>query len=118
MYCWSKGRAAEGKGLFAGAQVNEIGWHDVTPGTSGDPIGYIEITSDNGDLAYLKWQARAVFPEGVKGPPSVHGTWELVSGTGAFAGARGLGTLIIGPGNGPGKPQRRYTLMGDVFYKP
>lgn len=109
---------AEGTGLFAGSQVNEIGWHDITPGMSGDPIGYIELTSGDGDIAYLKWQARAVFQEGVKGPPIVHGTWEMVSGTGKIAGARGLGALQIGPGNGPGQPQRRYSLVGDLFLKP
>lgn len=108
----------EGEGLFSGAQINEFGWHDIVPGQSGDPLGYIELTTPNGDIAYIQWHARAVFREGVQGPPMVHGLWELMSGTGAFTTMRGLGTLQIGPGNGPnggaGLPERRYTLQGEL----
>ncbi|MCP4307746.1 MAG: hypothetical protein GY788_23315 [bacterium] len=105
---------AEATGVFDGARVVEYGWHDINPAEGGNPLGYLELTNSNGDIAYLRWQVRAVFMGGKKGPPVVHGTWELVSGTGEFAQMRGLGALQIGPGAGPDRPERRYSLRGQI----
>lgn len=110
---------ADSQGVFDGAAVAEYGWHDIDPPNGGDPLGYLALTTANGDIAYLRWQVRAVFMGGeMTGPPDVHGTWELVSGTGAFATMRGLGTLQIGPGAGPDRPERRYSLRGDLSPAP
>lgn len=93
---------AEGSGAFAGATITEIGWHDVNPPISGDPLGYLKVTAPNGDIAVLRWQVKAVFLKGEQGPALVdYGVWELVRGTGQFEGKRGLGTLIIKPRGGP-----------------
>ncbi len=106
---------AEGEGVLNGASVVEYGWHDITPGESGDPLGYMEMTTPSGDIAYLKWHVRGVFMGGdYKGPPKVHGVWELTSGTGAFAELRGIGSMSIGVVDGPDDPRRRFSLTGDI----
>jgi hypothetical protein len=110
---------AEGEGMLAGANVVEYGWHDINPGQNADPLGYLEVTIPNGDIAYLKWHVRGVFLGGNdKGPPVVHGVWELISGTGSFADIRGVGSLSIGPVTTPKDPERRFTLTGTVGPKP
>ena len=102
---------AEGEGVFAGASVTEIGWHDVDPPHGGAPSGYLQATTPNGDVAVLRWRATAIFtkPEG-KLTLHNHGVWELVSGTGSFEGMRGVGALTIVPLGGP----NRFILTGDV----
>lgn len=103
---------AEGEGIFAGANVVEHGWHDINPPFGGDPLGYLELTAANGDVAYLKWSVRAVFMQG-DGKPALfdNGVWELVSGTGQFAGMRGVGSLVI---KAVSKTDRLFILDGEV----
>lgn len=103
---------ASGEGAFDGAKVVEHGWHDVSPPMGGDPLGYLEITTPEGDIAYLKWSVRAVFMQG-DGKPELldYGVWELVSGTGKFENMRGLGTLVI---KAAGETERSFTLEGEV----
>lgn len=102
---------AEGSGVFAGATITEIGWHDVNPPVSGDPQGYLQVTTENGDVAVLRWWVKAVFMKGEEGPALFdNGVWELVSGTGQFADKRGVGTLVIKPRGGP----TLFILEGEV----
>jgi len=103
---------ASGEGAFDGARVVEHGWHDIDPPRGGDPHGYLELTTPEGAIAYLKWSVRAVFMQG-EGKPALfdNGIWELVSGTGRFAGMRGLGTLVIKPAS---ETERRFILEGEL----
>lgn len=107
---------AEGEGIFAGTTVVEHGWHDIYPPVAGDPHGYLELTAPNGDVAYLKWTVRAVFIKGAKKPALFdNGVWELVSGTGRFAGLAGVGSLVIKPAS---PTDRRFIMAGEVGPKP
>jgi len=103
---------AEGAGVLAGADVTEFGWHDIDPPHAGDPQGYLRFTAGNGDVAILRFTVRAVFMKG-EDKPALHddGFWELVSGTGQFAGKRGVGHLKIEPAGGP---KRLFTLTGEI----
>ncbi|MEX0729945.1 MAG: hypothetical protein WED00_03990 [Aquisalimonadaceae bacterium] len=106
---------ARGSGVFAGAAVTEFGWHDVNPPISGDPQGYLQLTTKNGDIAVLRWTVKAVFIKGDKGPALFdNGVWELVSGTGQFKEKRGVGSLVIKPQGGP----NLFILDGEVGEKP
>ena len=108
--------AAEGEGILAGAKVVEHGWHDINPPFGGDPQGYLEFTAANGDVAYVKWTVRAVFTRGEDKPKLIdYGHWELVSGTGQFAGMTGVGTMTIKPAS---KTDRLFTLTGEIAPKP
>jgi len=104
---------AEGEGLFDGADVVEYGMHDIQPGIGGDPRGYLVFTDAGGDRAYVKWRVRAVFVPGPTGKPRLldNGFWEVVGGTGSFAGLQGAGTLHIKPA---GKTARRFILEGEL----
>lgn len=105
----------EGSGPFAGATVTEFGWHDVNPPVRGDPQGYLQVKAPGGDIAVLQWTVQAVFVKGADKPALVNnGTWKLVSGTGAFAGMTGLGSLVLEPAGGPTK----FTLEGEVGESP
>lgn len=107
---------AEGVGAFAGAQVTEFGWHDIAPPVDGSPRGYLQITQPDGDVAVLRWQVRAVFMKGAERPALFdNGYWELVSGTGEFAGKRGVGALEIKPAGGP---KRAFILSGEIGDSP
>jgi hypothetical protein len=94
---------AKGSGIFDGAAVTEIGWHDVTPPVSGEPHGYLQMKAENGDVAILRWSVRAAFIKDPEGKPALvnGGFWELVSGTGQFQDKRGVGSLQIKPQGGP-----------------
>ncbi|MDZ7839555.1 MAG: hypothetical protein U5R46_01860 [Gammaproteobacteria bacterium] len=106
---------AEGSGVFDGAAVTEFGWHDVNPPISGDPRGYLQITTENGDVAVLSWTVKAVFMKGEDGPALFdNGVWELVSGTGQFENKRGVGSLVIVPRGGP----NLFILDGEVGDRP
>lgn len=85
--------------LFA-ASV-EFGRHDMVPGVSGDPSGYLVATKGEGNIAYIKWTVRAIFLPGKDGKPELNdnGFWEVVSGTGSFKGLKGAGTLHIKSAN-------------------
>lgn len=103
---------AEGEGVLADTDVTEFGWHDINPPYAGDPHGYLRFTAENGDVAIVKFTVRAVFMKGAD-KPALHddGFWELVSGTGQFAGLRGVGHLKIEPAGGP---KRMFTLTGEI----
>ena len=107
---------AKGIGLLDGTKVIEYGVHDIIPGVGGDPRGYLVMTANNGDIAYIKWQVRAVFVPGPDGKPQLldNGFWEIAGGTGSFAGAKGAGTLHI---KAVSATDRKFILDGDVFAK-
>ncbi|MGX1097390.1 hypothetical protein [Amorphus sp. MBR-141] len=107
---------AKGTGLLNGTKVVEYGMHDIVPGVGGDPRGYLVMTAPNGDIAYVKWQVRAVFVPGPDGKPQLldNGFWELTSGTGAFSGATGAGILHI---KAVSPTDRKFILDGDIFTK-
>jgi hypothetical protein len=88
---------AAGTGLLDGARFVEFGRHDIIPGVSGDPSGYLVATRGDGNVAYIKWTVRAIFLPGKDGKPELNdnGFWEVVSGTGTFKGLKGAGTLHI-----------------------
>lgn len=107
---------AEGTGVFAGASVTEFGWHDISPPTGGNPLGYLQLKAKNGDVAVVRWTVRAVFiRKGDKPALFDNGYWELVSGTGQFEGKRGVGSLVIKPADGE---KRRYILDGEIGEAP
>lgn len=93
--------SASGSGLLDGAQIVEFGRHDIVPGVSGDPSGYLVATKGEGNIAYIKWTVRAIFLPGKDGKPELNdnGFWEVVSGTGSFKGLKGAGTLHIKAAN-------------------
>jgi len=104
---------AEGTGALAGASVTEYGMHDITPGVGGDPRGFLVFTGASGDLAYVQWRVRAVFVPGDGGKPKLldNGFWEIVGGTGGFAGMKGAGTLHI---KAASTTDRRFILDGEL----
>jgi len=107
---------ATGSGALAGASVVEQGWHDIYPPFGADPLGYLEFTAENGDVAYVKWTVRAVFVAGEESPRLIdYGHWELVSGTGQFEGKTGVGTLEIKPAS---PTDRLFVLAGEIADKP
>lgn len=92
---------ATGTGLLNEASIVEFGRHDIVPGVSGDPSGYLVATKGEGNVAYIKWTVRAIFLPGKDGKPELNdnGFWEVVSGTGTFKGLKGAGTLHIKSAN-------------------
>lgn len=103
---------AEGTGILAGSSVTEFGWHDIYPPFGGNPGGYLQLTDAKGGVAVIKFTVRAVFMKGEKKPKlNDYGFWELVNGTGKFAGKRGIGSLRIEPAGGP---KRKFVLVGDI----
>lgn len=107
---------AEGAGALAGLDVTEYGWHDLNPPVDADPHGYLQFKAANGDIANVKWTVRAVFFKGEKKPRLAdYGYWELVSGSGQFAGSTGVGTLTIKPAS---KTDRLFTLNGEIGKRP
>jgi hypothetical protein len=105
---------AEGNGPFAGASVIEHGWHDIEPAAGGgDPRGYLVFTASKDDVAYVKWQVRAVFVPGADGKPRLldNGFWEVVGGTGRFKGLKGAGTLHI---KSVSPADREFSLTGEI----
>ncbi len=108
---------AVGEGILNGASVTEYGVHDITPGIGGDPRGYLVFTTPEGDIAYIKWQVRAVFVPGPEGKPMLldNGFWEVAGGTGKFVKLSGAGTLHIKPAPGT---DRRFILEGELFTAP
>jgi hypothetical protein len=104
---------ATGSGLFDGARVVEFGRHDILPGVSGDPSGYLVVTCGPGNIAYLKWTVRSIFLPNREGRPEMHdnGFWEVVSGTGRLKGLKGTGTLQI---ESAGETDRLFVLDGQL----
>lgn len=104
---------ATGTGLFSDASIVEFGRHDIIPGVSGDPSGYLVATKGEGNVAYIKWTVRAIFLPGKDGKPELNdnGFWEVVSGTGSFKGLKGAGTLHIKSANAT---DRIFILNGNL----
>ena len=99
-----------GTGPLAGATMLEWGFHDVNPASGANVNGYLVLTAADGDIAYLKYQFRAVPVTGPDGKTRflANGFWETAGGTGKLKGLRGAGTLNVNPA------ERRWTLEGDV----
>jgi hypothetical protein len=107
---------SEGTGALAGASVEEFGWHDINPPKDGNPQGFLQFTTANGDVANIQFTVRAVFLKGAEKPRLAdYGFWELVSGTGQFKDMTGVGTLTIKPAS---KTDRTFTLNGELGPKP
>lgn len=106
-----------GTGPLAGLMATEYGMYDLLPGVGGDPRGYLEMTAQNGDVAYIKWHLRVVFVAEADGEPILldNGYWELVGGTGRFKGLKGAGVLHITPVS---ENDRRFMLTGDIVEAP
>lgn len=101
---------ATGTGPLAGTTMTEWGMHDVNPASGGHATGYLIFTSGDGDIAYLKYQFRAVPVPGPDGKPRfvANGYWETAGGTGKLAGLRGVGALSFDP------KDRRFSLTGEL----
>ncbi|MDB2552308.1 MAG: hypothetical protein ACU0DB_12825 [Paracoccus sp. (in: a-proteobacteria)] len=107
---------SEGTGALAGASVSEFGWHDIDPPKGGDPQGYLQFTTENGDVANIKFTVRAVFMKDGDKPRLVdYGFWELVSGSGQFEGMTGVGTLTI---KSVSETDRQFSLDGELGARP
>jgi len=106
---------AVGQGIFSGATVTEFGMHDIQPGISGDPHGYLVLTLPDGDIAYIKWTVRGIFVPGADGKPMIldNGVWEVVGSTGKLKGLKGAGTLNIK--RVPAPLERKFVLEGELF---
>lgn len=111
-----EGRAT-GQGPLAGAAVTEYGMHDVVPGVTGEPRGYLVFSRPDGAKAYVKWQVSAVFVPGPDGKPRLldNGVWQVVGATGSFKGLKGAGTLHIKPAS---PTDRRFVLEGELVTTP
>lgn len=101
---------ASGTGPLAGATMVEWGMHDVNPASGAHANGYLIFTNADGDVAYLKYQFRAVPVPGPDGKPRfvANGYWETAGGTGKLGTLRGIGTVDFNP------KERRFTLEGDL----
>ncbi|MFO7922031.1 MAG: hypothetical protein R6U99_14715 [Nioella sp.] len=107
---------AGGSGILDGAEVTEHGWHDIQPGTGGDPRGYLTFDTGEG-LVYVQFRVRAVFvPDEAGGMRLLdNGYWEVVGATGAHEGLQGAGTLHITPAPAPAAaPDRLFRLDGEL----
>lgn len=104
---------ASGNGPLAGATMLEWGVHDVNPAAGANANGYLVFTTADGDIAYLKYQFRALFLPASEGKRRLlaNGFWEAVGGTGKLKGLRGAGTLQI---TAPSPKERQWTLAGDL----
>ncbi len=103
-----------GDGLLAGATMLEWGVHDVTPGSGAHGNGYLVFTYADGDIAYLKYQFRALQIPVAEGKRRIliNGHWELAGGTGKFQNLRGAGTVQIKPLS---PKERRWILQGELL---
>lgn len=104
---------AIGNGPLSGATMLEWGVHDVNPAAGANANGYLVFTTADGDIAYLKYQFRALFLPASEGKRRLlaNGFWEAVGGTGKLKGLRGAGTLQI---TAPSPKERQWTLAGDL----
>jgi hypothetical protein len=105
----------KGEGPLRGATLLEWGMHDMNPGKGvADGTGYLVATGSAGDIAYLKYQWRAIMARGQDGKPMplLGGQWEVVGATGKFKGLTGLGTLRIEVLEGT---RRHWMFEGDLI---
>jgi hypothetical protein len=105
----------KGTGALSGATVLEWGMHDMlfAKGTA-DGNGYLVVTRAPGDIAYLKFQWRAILANGADGKPVplMGGHWEVVGSTGALKGLAGFGTMRIDVLKGT---QRHWLFDGELL---
>ena len=104
---------ATGTGPLAGTTMVEWGMHDVNPAVGANANGYLVFTAADGDIAYVKYQFRAVPVTGADGKSRflANGFWETAGGTGKFKTLRGAGTMHI---NTPSPKERQWILDGDL----
>ncbi len=104
---------SEGQGVLANASVEEYGAHDIVPGVGGEPRGYLEFATPEGDKAYVKWTIQAVFVPGPDGKPKLldNGVWQVVGGTGKLEKLKGAGTFHLVP---TGPTDRRFVMDGEL----
>lgn len=104
---------ATGNGPLAGATMLEWGTHEVTPGSGAVGNGYLVFTTNEGDVAYLKYQFRAIPVPGPDGKPQnlINGFWEVAGSTGKLKGLRGAGTVRV---NTLSPKERQWMLEGDL----
>ena len=104
---------SEGQGPLAGATVQEYGAHDIVPGVGGEPRGYLEFTTPDGNKAYIRWVIQAVFVPGPDGRPKLldDGVWQVVGGTGKLEKLKGAGTFHLQP---TGPTERRFVMEGEL----
>jgi hypothetical protein len=102
-----------GSGPLAGATMLEWGVHDVNPAVGANANGYLVFTTADGDIAYLKYQFRAIPVTASDGKMRflANGFWETAGGTGKLKGLRGAGTMHI---NSPSPKERQWILDGDL----
>ncbi len=102
--------AANARRVSAGLEFDLIVMDVMMPGENG--VALTLSLRIAGDVAVIKFTVRAVFMKG-EDQPALHdnGFWELTSGTGAFAGKRGVGALTIEPAGGS---NRAFTLTGEI----
>lgn len=104
--------AVDGAGPLSGTTATEFGMHDVTRGVGGDPQGYLVFANSAGEKAYVKWHVRAIFFPGAEKPRLVdYGFWEIVGGTGRFAGLKGIGSMQI---KAVTKTDRLFSFQGEI----
>ena len=72
------------------------------------------FTTAEGDIAYLKYQFRALQLPVAEGKRRIliNGHWEVVGGTGKFQGLRGAGTVQIKPLS---PKERQWILEGELL---
>ena len=105
---------SQGQGPLADATVQEYGAHDIVPGVGGEPRGYLEFATSDGDKAYVKWTIQAVFVAGPDGKPKLldNGVWQVVGGTGKLEKLQGAGTFHLVP---TGPTERRFVMDGELI---
>jgi hypothetical protein len=104
---------SQGQGPLANAAVQEYGAHDIVPGVGGEPRGYLEFATMDGDKAYIKWVIQAVFVPGPEGKPKLldDGVWQVIGGTGKLEKLKGAGTFHVLP---TGPTERRFVMEGEL----
>lgn len=108
---------AFGNGPLVGATMLEWGTHDVIPGIGANGNGYLVFTMPEGEVAYLKYQFRAlpVAGPGGKRQNLINGFWEVVGSSGKLKGLQGAGTLHV---NTVSPKERHWILEGDLVQVP
>jgi hypothetical protein len=105
----------KGTGALSEATVLEWGMHDMLFAKgAADGNGYLVVTKSPGDIAYLKFQWRAILANGADGKPVplMGGHWEVVGSTGALKGLAGFGTMRIDVLKGT---ERHWMFDGDLM---
>lgn len=107
-----------GAGFLAGATMLEIGMHDMLMAqNTANFMGYLVFTKTNGDILYLKYDARAQALADASGTQQLlaSGSWEVAGATGQLKGTKGLGTFRM---TVPSATERRWLFDGDLSLPP